>query len=632
MFPRVVLTALLALRLFASSPRIEINYGPIPLDVYTMPNINANGDPYIANCPLPTPSNPTTVQTCIQTMSANYVANGATGVRFMFALRGGFGADALASYGLSTPWDSDGNVQPAWVDNLNLFLSDLKAAGFIYIAPTPALVGAWTGAPYATVLVSKCGDPTQTETLNFYRWMPFGFLPENNYPDCAEIPDGYNVAATPPVIGNQGFWGWQPFHNLISAVISSTITAGLLLTELDVSQEINVADFTVMARLIYDNTTRFDVLADIQSLLASNGLDPKLATYSVASTNPGQAVGDCLSGYGDSGMLAGASALQSAFAGQGFGYPTGFTQTLGLPCGGTKPVSPTLPAAYTIMPVLDVHTYPCIKVAGVCHPGDVTTTATLLYTGIASLAGHYENAGTVIIGETIPAGPTGACISNQYAAQNVAGYEASSLPSSGSAVVIRPWSWLTNPCYQNPIPLLPLYNSGSSISVTNTPTETQQMVSWLVAGSSSVEIHVGSPSGTLFAATIGSGTAATGNWVSDGMQFYLQDVTNGKPLTLANTIGTATAHIPQSASLIATPQRINPGDGSGLGVTTLSWSALSSNVAVHVGSADGPLFAAGGNTGTATTGKWVVDGMVFYLVDSNSSQTLQTVTVQVSAN
>ena len=548
----------------------------------------------------------------------------------MFALRGGFGADALASYGLSTPWDPDGHVQPAWVDNLNLFLSDLKAAGFIYVAPTPVMVGAWSGAPYAIVPVSNCGDPKQTETLTFYRWIPFGFVPESTYPDCAWISNGYNIAATPPVVNNQGFWGWQPFHNLISTVISSTTTAGLLLTELDLSQEINVADFTVMARLIYDNTTNFDVLADIQSLLASYGLDPKLATYSVGSANPAQAGSDCLSGYGDSAMLAAASALQNAMAGQGFGYSTGFTKPFGLACGGTKPVSPILPVSYAIKPVLDVHTYPCIEVSGVCETGDATTTAALLYNGIDNLARHYQNSDTIIIGETTSPGPSSACESNQSAAQNVAGYEASTLPSSGTAMVFRPWSWITNPCYQNPIPLLPLYNSGSSISVTDTPAEAQQTVSWVVPDYPNVEVHVGSPSGALFAAGTGSGSAVTGRWVSDGMQFYLQDVTNGKPLTLANTIVTATAHIPQSDSLIATPQRMNPGDGSGLGVTTLSWSARSSFVTVHVGSATGALFAAGGSTGTATTGKWASDGMVFYLVDGYSSQTLQTVTVQVS--
>jgi hypothetical protein len=79
-----------------------------------------------------------------------------------------------------------------------------------------------------------------------------------------------------------------------------------------------------MGRLIYDNTTNFDVLGDIQSLLAPNGLDLRLATYSVGTANPTQANGDCLTGYNDSGMLYGASALESALTGGGFGLPNGF--------------------------------------------------------------------------------------------------------------------------------------------------------------------------------------------------------------------------------------------------------------------------------------------------------------------
>jgi hypothetical protein len=34
------------------------------------------------------------------------------------------------------------------------------------------------------------------------------------------------------------------------------------------------------------------------------------------------------------------------------------------------------------------------------------------------------------------------------------------------------------------------------------------------------------------------GTATTGQWVSDGLMFYLQDVSDGKPLTAENTLGT----------------------------------------------------------------------------------------------
>jgi hypothetical protein len=653
---QIILTSFFSLQLLAATNthiRTEINYGPIPFDVYTMPNIDANGSPYIANCPVPTPSNPTTVRSCIQTLSANYVDGGATGVRFMFAVQGGSSVPegtagpSQGSYGASTAWDSDGNVQPAWTNNLNLFLADLKAAGFIYVAPTPMLATNWTGQPYASMQVNSCGS-LKAKSLDFYRWLPFGLVPANGFPDCLDIQGGYDLAARPPVINNQGFWGWQPYHNLIATVISSTIGAGLLLSEIDLSQEVDLANFTVMGRLIYDNTTNFDVLGDIQSLLAQNGLDPRLATYSVGSGNPTQANGDCITGYSDSGMLYGASALQSALAGGGFGLPSGFVLTSGVLCGGSIPASPTLPVTYAVKPLLDVHTYPCIRDNGsppqCSTTEDVTTTATLLYNDITDLAQRYGNSGPrIIIGETTPPAPTNACTGNQSAPQNAAGFEASNLPSFGSEIVIRPWSWITNKCYLNPMPIRTVYDSGSSIVVTPNllvgSTPAQGTVSWVVAGSATIEIHVGSPSGTLFADATGSGSAVTGNWVTDGMQFFMQDVTGGKPLTLSNTIGVATAHAPPvTAALAATPQRMNPGDGSGLGVTTLSWSAPPQDcpalhcVDVRVGSATGPLFAGGGSTGSATTGKWVADGMTFYLVDANSSEILQTVTVQVAPN
>jgi hypothetical protein len=56
-------------------------------------------------------------------------------------------------------------------------------------------------------------------------------------------------------------------------------------------------------------------------------------------------------------------------------------------------------------------------------------------------------------------------------------------------------------------------------------------------------------------------------------------------------------------------------DGTGLGVTHLSWSAPAGGaVEVRVGKPDGALFARTGNVGEKDTGKWVGDGAVFFLV------------------
>jgi hypothetical protein len=63
------------------------------------------------------------------------------------------------------------------------------------------------------------------------------------------------------------------------------------------------------------------------------------------------------------------------------------------------------------------------------------------------------------------------------------------------------------------------------------------------AESNHVEIHVNSPTGDLFAKPAASGSAMTEKWVSNGMVFYLQDVTHGRPLTAQNTLGTVTVNL-----------------------------------------------------------------------------------------
>jgi hypothetical protein len=66
---------------------------------------------------------------------------------------------------------------------------------------------------------------------------------------------------------------------------------------------------------------------------------------------------------------------------------------------------------------------------------------------------------------------------------------------------------------------------------------------WKAPNAQLIEIHIGSPSGALFTQDGNKGSATTGAWVSDGMTFYLQDVTGGKPLTAANTLATAVVHL-----------------------------------------------------------------------------------------
>ena len=68
-------------------------------------------------------------------------------------------------------------------------------------------------------------------------------------------------------------------------------------------------------------------------------------------------------------------------------------------------------------------------------------------------------------------------------------------------------------------------------------------ISWTASGQTWVEVHIGTPNGPLFASSLGSGSATTGPWVSNGMLFYLQNVTGSLPLTAANTLGVVSVNV-----------------------------------------------------------------------------------------
>jgi hypothetical protein len=58
-----------------------------------------------------------------------------------------------------------------------------------------------------------------------------------------------------------------------------------------------------------------------------------------------------------------------------------------------------------------------------------------------------------------------------------------------------------------------------------------------------IEIHVGSPSGTILCRAPAPGVCDSGLWVNNGMVFYLQDGTAAKPDDAAATLGYVTAHV-----------------------------------------------------------------------------------------
>jgi parallel beta-helix repeat protein len=110
-------------------------------------------------------------------------------------------------------------------------------------------------------------------------------------------------------------------------------------------------------------------------------------------------------------------------------------------------------------------------------------------------------------------------------------------PSTGPSFTASP----------NPIPV----TAGARIGATT--------LSWNAPGTDVIEIHIGSPDGTLFTRMGFRGSIQTGSWVSDGMTFYLQDLTGGQPLTADYTLATLVVHLQSGGGSEATPFRFRGG-------------------------------------------------------------------------
>jgi hypothetical protein len=151
-----------------------------------------------------------------------------------------------------------------------------------------------------------------------------------------------------------------------------------------------------------------------------------------------------------------------------------------------------------------------------------------------------------------------------------------------------------------------------------------------------VEIHVKTPDGPLLYGGVGQGTATATGWVSNGMVFYLQNVSSNQPLTLANTLATATAYS-TAVTLTATPPVILFPNALGFGSMTLNWTVPGSRLLeVHIGLPSGTLFTQqSGPSGSARASGWVSNGLTFVLCDvsngaCSTQNTVATLTAKVA--
>ncbi len=189
---------------------------------------------------------------------------------------------------------------------------------------------------------------------------------------------------------------------------------------------------------------------------------------------------------------------------------------------------------------------------------------------------------------------------------------------------------------------LPGLPAGTNILISS---NNGQQLTYSVSGATEIEIHLNTPSGTLLArSTQPQGVVNTGPWVTNGMRFYLQDVSTGQPLTnqftLATTVATVIPNSPGTPGVLfgATPGIASDPSNTDVSTTSLYWNAPSATeVEVHVGAPNGPLFAAAGNNGFYETGDWVADGMQFYLQNASAgnatspANTLAITTVDVQS-
>jgi hypothetical protein len=418
----------------------EVNIAGVPIDNYFSTNVGQ----------LPSCSSNWTVQQCVRYFfnnnpntspytADNYVAQGVTGVRFFFTLRGGFG---------STPFDANGNLQSGWLKNFEALLSDLHSYGIVRVTPTPVLDPGW-GDPTFTPS-SPIYDCTGKIPLVFLPWMPFGYHQTDGAPDCADNNNAYNIAnantGINPSTGQPIFWGWGPLFNLFNHVFATMSSVGLQLGELDFENEVNLQDFTVYGRLIYDNGHSTGVIGTLRSYAASYGFNQYAVTVSVPTDQPSVAAYHCGSLYGDSAYFMKASELLAGYAGPYslIGLPSGFSYTNHLVCAGSITGMISLPVYYRTPTVTDNHVSPCVfsLSLGHCDPSqDTMSTATQMYSDLWTFLRYRGLMGnTAMMGET----QSGQNCDNYTAAmatQNVNGYKASHLYANHAGLTtMRVWN------------------------------------------------------------------------------------------------------------------------------------------------------------------------------------------------
>lgn len=461
------------------SAGLEINLGPLPIDHYGDHN-NNNGTLHGSDAGwIPTHNCATSksVRKCIIDILKDYKAQGVTGVRFQFA---------LGAPGLSTAFDTNGNVNRKWLNNLQLFFSDLaRNVGIKNISPTPVISDHWSAssAYYVVKTVTSCSVSKQ---LRFIKWLPYGLRTDNLFPDCQGNNFAYDVADgnTGTTSGVSDFWGWDKFYNLMDAVLSRAAAQGLNVSDLDLQNEVDLFNFTVQARLIYDRTRGEDVLGKIRAKMVTyfgTGADLRV-TYSSTLSPPGTDGEDCGSVYGDTALIITLSEMTAATDVGWIGIPEETVSgPAGLACGGKVESDAGVDYMVDLSEFYSAYSQPVVHNIHVYVPGDAT--ARNFYDGMWNYLDYRGfTSHKAMIGEANPV-PTTTCdtFDPAKAYSSVNGYNgytdskpitqcrdhASSSSTSSclyqyanTSTVLRPWqnNQNENTCWTIPTDITPPYS------------------------------------------------------------------------------------------------------------------------------------------------------------------------------
>ena len=154
------------------------------------------------------------------------------------------------------------------------------------------------------------------------------------------------------------------------------------------------------------------------------------------------------------------------------------------------------------------------------------------------------------------------------------------------------------------------------------------LISWYTRGTAeTVEIRIGSTDGTLFTSGGASGQLETEEWVTSGMVFLLLNAANGEILDTV-TVRHTKVGCDESSLIQASPDPVPVCSGT-VGRTRINWNAseVADEVEIRIGSANGEVIFSGEARGSKKTGQWITDGMILYLLDRSSGETLDTLTL-----